>query len=102
MILANQDLGAIESIYGRPLLKTFYNNLNNKIILRIEDPETSRFLSEAFGERGIVKKMESRSMSPGDWGDRHTISDQDKIDKIILQSQFQDLKDFQAYIKIGI
>ena len=101
MILANQDLGAIESLYGRPLLKTFYNNLNNKFILRIEDPETSRFLSEAFGEREIVKKMESRSMSPGDWGDRHTISDQDKIEKLILQSQFQDLKDFQAYIKLG-
>ena len=101
MILANQDLGAVESIYGRPLLKTFYNNLNNKFILRIEDPETSRFLSEAFGEREIVKKMESRSMSPGDWGDRHTISDQDKIEKVILQSQFQDLKDFQAYIKLG-
>ena len=101
MILANQDLGAVESIYGRPLLKTFYNNLNNKFILRIEDPETSRFLSEAFGEREIVKKMESRSMSPGDWGDRHTISDQDKIEKVILQSQFQDLKDFQAYMKLG-
>ena len=101
MILANQDLGAIESLYGRPLLKTFYNNLNNKFILRIEDPETSRFLSEAFGEREIVKKMESRSMSPGDFGDRHTISDQDKIEKLILQSQFQDLKDFQAYIKLG-
>lgn len=101
MILANQDLGAIESIYGRPLLKTFYNNLNNKFILRIEDPETSKFLSEAFGEREIIKKMESRSMSPGDFGDRHTISDQDKTEKVILQSQFQDLKDFQAYIKIG-
>jgi type IV secretory pathway TraG/TraD family ATPase VirD4 len=101
LILANQDLGAIESIYGRPLLKTFYNNLNNKFILRIEDPETSKFLSDAFGEREIIKKMESRSMAPGDFGDRHTISDQDKIEKILLQSQFQDLKDFNCYIKIG-
>lgn len=101
LVLANQDLGAIEATYGRPLLKTFYNNLNNKFVLRIEDPETSKFLSEAFGEREIIKKMESRSMSPGDFGDRHTISDQDKIEKILLQSQFQDLKDFQAYVKLG-
>lgn len=101
LLLANQDLGAIESTYGRPLLKTFYNNLSNKIILRIEDPETSRFLSDAFGEREIIKKMESRSMSPGDFGDRHTISDQDKIEKVLLQSQFQDLRDFEAYVKLG-
>ena len=68
MILTNQNISAIESIYGRALLKTFYNNLNNKFILRIEDPETSRFLSEAFGDREIIKKMESQSMRPGDWG----------------------------------
>ena len=101
LLLANQDLGAIESTYGRPLLKTFYNNLSNKFILRIEDPETSRFLSDAFGEREIIKKIESRSMSPAAFGDRHTISDQDKIEKILLQSQFQDLKDFEAYVKLG-
>lgn len=40
-------------------------------------------------------------MSPTDLGDRISISEQEKLEKIILPTQFQALKDFHAYLKIA-
>jgi hypothetical protein len=49
----------------------------------------------------VVKKFSSSQMSPTDLGDRISISEQEKLEKIILPTQFQDLKDFHTYLKIA-
>ena len=40
-------------------------------------------------------------MSPTDLGDRFSISDHEKLEKIILPTEFQNLKDFQTFLKIA-
>jgi hypothetical protein len=40
-------------------------------------------------------------MSPTDLGDRFSISDQERLEKIILPTEFQNLKDFQTFLKIA-
>jgi type IV secretory pathway TraG/TraD family ATPase VirD4 len=101
LVLANQDLGSVGNIYGHDQKETFFNNFNLHLIFRINDPTTAEFLSRAFGEREVVKKFSSSQMSPTDLGDRISISEQEKLEKIILPTQFQDLKDFHAYLKIA-
>ncbi|MCI0623920.1 MAG: type IV secretion system DNA-binding domain-containing protein [Acidobacteria bacterium] len=101
LVLANQDLGSVGNIYGHDQKETFFNNFNLHLIFRLNDPTTAEFLSRAFGEREVVKKFSSSQMSPTDLGDRISISEQEKLEKIILPTQFQDLKDFHAYLKIA-
>lgn len=101
LVLANQDLGSVGNLYGQDQKETFFNNFNLHLIFRINDPTTAEFLSKAFGEREVVKKFSSSQMSPTDLGDRISISEQEKLEKIILPTQFQDLKDFHTYLKIA-
>jgi type IV secretory pathway TraG/TraD family ATPase VirD4 len=101
LICANQDLGRIEDTYGKANTTTFYNNFNTNFIFRINEPKTADFLSQAIGERQIVKKVESRQMSPSEIGDRKGISDQEKTERIFLPTEFQNLADFEAVIKIS-
>jgi type IV secretory pathway TraG/TraD family ATPase VirD4 len=101
LVLANQDLGSVGNIYGHDQKETFFNNFNLHLIFRLNDPTTAEFLSRAFGEREVVKKFSSSQMSPTDLGDRISISEQEKLEKIILPTQFQDLKDFHTYLKIA-
>jgi type IV secretory pathway TraG/TraD family ATPase VirD4 len=101
LVLANQDLGSVGNTYGHDQKETFFNNFNLHLIFRINDPTTADFLSKAFGEREVVKKFSSSQMSPTDLGDRISISEQEKLEKIILPTQFQGLKDFHAYLKIA-
>ena len=100
-VLANQDLGSVGNIYGHDQKETFFNNFNVHLIFRLNDPTTADFLSKAFGEREVVKKFSSSQMSPTDLGDRISISEQEKLEKIILPTQFQALHDFHTYLKIA-
>jgi type IV secretory pathway TraG/TraD family ATPase VirD4 len=101
MVVANQDLGKIEDVYGRPNKMTFYNNFNTGFFLRLNDPDTAEFLSRSIGEREIIKRMEGRQLSPKDYGDRKTITDQDKIEKLMLPSEFMHIPDFRAVVKFS-
>ncbi len=45
--------------------------------------------------------MEGRQLSPKDIGDRKTINDQDKIEKLMLPSEFMHITDFHAIVKLS-
>lgn len=101
LICSTQDLGRIEEAYGKSNTKTFFNNFGTNIFFRIKEPETAKFLSDALGEKEIITRMESRQMSPSEIGDRKSISDQEKMKKLILPTEFQELPDLHAIISIS-
>jgi hypothetical protein len=101
LVLANQDLGSVSNIYGSDQKETFFNNFNVHLIFRLNDPTTAEFLSKAFGEREVIKKFQSSQFSPSDLGDRFSMSEQEKLEKIVLSTEFQSLPDFHAYLKIA-
>jgi len=101
LCLANQDLGSVSDIYGKDKKETFFNNFNVHLVFRLNDPDTSEFLSKAFGEREVIKKFRSSSFSPNDLGDRFSLSEQEKLEKVILPTEFQSLPDFHTYLKIA-
>jgi len=101
LVLANQDLGSVSNIYGSDQKETFFNNFNVHLIFRLNDPTTAEFLSKAFGEREVIKKFHSSQFSPSDLGDRFSMSEQEKLEKIVLATEFQSLPDFHAYLKIA-
>jgi type IV secretory pathway TraG/TraD family ATPase VirD4 len=101
LVVASQDLGDVAALYGHDLKSTFFNNFNSNFIFRLIDPVTAKFLSDAIGEREVHKKMESISMSPKDVGDRKSISTQDKKEAVLLPSEFQELDNFNAVVKIS-
>ena len=101
LALANQDLGSVANVYGSDQKETFFNNFNLHLVFRLNDPTTADFLSKAFGEREVIKKFHSSQFSPNDLGDRFSMSEQEKLEKIILPTEFQSLADFHAYLKIA-
>ena len=101
LFCANQDLGRIEEKYGRANLKTFFNNFNTNFVFRIREPETANFLSQAIGEQQKIKTSQSRQMSPQDIGDRKSMSEQEKTERLIMPTEFQFLQDLHAYINIA-
>jgi len=101
LLVANQDLGKVEDVYGRANTRTFYNNFNTGIILRLNDPDTAEFVSKSIGDRQVIKVMGSRQMSPRDAGDRKSLSDQDRTERVMLPSEFMSIPDFRAIARVG-
>lgn len=101
LICANQDLGRIEETYGRANLKTFFNNFNTNFIFRIREPETAEFLSKAIGEQQLIKTSLSRQMSPNSIGDRKSMNESEKTERLIMPTEFQNLPDLTAIINVA-
>ena len=101
LMCANQDLGRIEEQYGRANLKSFFNNFNTNITFRIREPETAEFVSKAIGEQQLIKMMQSRQMSPSEIGDRKSFSEQQKMERLIIPTEFQTQDDLHAIINIA-
>src|SRR4030095_1303995 len=101
LTVANQDLGAVADVYGNDKKETFFNNFNLHLVFRINDPTTAEFLAKAFGEREVIKKFQTSQFSPTDLGDRFSMNDQEKLEKVILPTEFQTLPNFHAYLKIA-
>ncbi len=88
-------------VYGSDKKETFFNNFNAHLVFRLNDPTTAEFLSKAFGEREVIKKFQSSQFSPSDLGDRFSMSEQEKLERIVLPTEIQNLPDFHAYLKIA-
>jgi type IV secretory pathway TraG/TraD family ATPase VirD4 len=101
LIVGNQDLGDIESLYGKCLTNTFYNNFNSHFFLRLNDPNTCDFISKAIGEAELYKQMKTSQVSPKSVGDRQGQTTHDKIDRSILPSELMNLADLNSILKIS-
>lgn len=101
LVAASQDLGRIEERYGKANLKTFFNNFNTTFTFRIREPETAEFLSKAIGEQQLIKTSLSRQMSPNSIGDRKSVNEQERTERLIMPVEFQGLPDLTAIINIA-
>lgn len=100
LILANQDLGSITEVYGENLKTSIFNNFNSLVCLGLNDPNTARFISDSIGQQEILKKTDSHQMSPNDIGDRVSINTNEKIEQVVLPSEFLNLPIFEGFLKI--
>lgn len=101
LICANQDLGRIEEVYGRAALKTFFNNFNTNFIFRIREPETAELLSRSIGEQQLRKTAHSRQLSPTDIGDRKSLSEHEKTERLFLPTELHLMPDLHAILSVA-
>jgi len=101
LIVANQDLGSVIHVYGEAQKSTFFNNFNNSVTFKLNDPQTAEYISKAVGDKEVIKVMDSHQMSPEAMGDRLSLNAQEKLEHVLLPSEFLHLREFQAYIKIA-
>src|SRR5207247_10464516 len=96
LVVASQDLGSLSDLYGADQKETSFNRFTVHLVFRLNDPTTAEFLSKAFGEREVIKKFQSSQFSPSDLGDRFSMSEQEKLEKIVLPTEIVNLRDFHT------
>ena len=101
LICANQDLGRLEETYGKPNIKTFFNNFNSLVVFRINEPESADFLSKAIGEQQLIRSTSNAQIAPSDFGDRKGFSEHEKLERVIIPSELHSFKDFEAILRVA-
>lgn len=100
VFLGIQDIGQVDKLYGKELRQAISNACGSSVMFSVADPETAKFLSEKVGEREISEVEESQSMGPEDMRDGISLSRRKRVEKLLLPSQFLDLPNLHAYVKL--
>lgn len=72
-----------------------------KVILQYSEPMGAKILSQFLGEKEIDRKKQGINRANNLDGDRVNESEEEKIKKIVLESEFGNLEPLTGFIKVG-
>jgi hypothetical protein len=100
VVLATQDRGQVEEIYGPNLTDAIFNSCNSWAAFRCKDPSTARIIVDRIGEWRFERQEESVSDRFDDGGDSINISKRIHREKLLLDSEIMGQEKLQAYIHV--
>jgi type IV secretory pathway TraG/TraD family ATPase VirD4 len=89
-IVGYQDIGQLETRYGKETARTILSNCATKAIFNPQEIESARAFSEYLGEEEIQRKQKSRGQSGGKGSSN--VSDQDTTRKLFSPDRFLRMK----------
>jgi hypothetical protein len=100
-LIAFQGLSQANEIVGDNLLKSLFQMCGTKIVLQYSEPYGQKVLSQFLGEQEIDRKKQGINRASQIGQDRINESEEEKIKKIVLESEFANLEPLEAFIKVG-
>lgn len=100
-VLAFQALSQLSEIVGENLLKSLFQMCGTKIILQYSEPQGAKLLSQFLGEKEIDRKKFGVNRANNLSGDRVNENEEEKLKKIVLESEFANLESLNGFIKVG-
>lgn len=101
--VATQSLPQLERLIKKEGTRELFQHLSNKFLFQYNEPEGSEWLSKYLNEQEIDRLKESYTQS-GDTDlnkDRFQESDEEKLKRIVLPSEFNSLKPLEAFAIVG-
>ena len=99
-VLGMQSIAQLRVSYGRDEAEALLGQPQTQLLLRLPDPETARWASQAIGERHIVREIKSESHGYSTTGNQST-SWQHQVEAAVLPSQVQALPKLEGYLRVA-
>ena len=99
-VLGAQDMSSLSKVYGQELSRVIANNCRNKLIMNVDDSYTSKWCSDLFGEGELEEWHEGLSYGAHEMRDGISSNKTQRLKKVILPSEFAQLKTGSGYIKV--
>jgi len=100
VVLATQDRGQIEEIYGPNLTDAIFNSCNSWAALRCKDSATARLIVDRVDEWRFERQEESFTDRFDDGGDSINIAKRIIREKLLLDTNIMGQSKLQAYIHV--
>ncbi len=100
-ILAFQALSQLSEIVGENLVRSLFQMCGTKVIMQYSEPQGAKLLSQFLGEKEVDRKKIGVNKANNLSGDRVNENEEEKIKKIVLESEFANLEPLTGFIKVG-
>ncbi|WP_152056938.1 type IV secretory system conjugative DNA transfer family protein [Aliarcobacter butzleri] len=100
-IVATQSLPQLEKLIKREGVRSLFQLLSNKIIGQYDEPDGQKFICSFVGEQEIKREKKSDSEGVKFTDSRTNIAEEEKLKKIILESELSNLPPLNFFLKLG-
>ncbi|SCC94403.1 Type IV secretion-system, TraD, DNA-binding domain protein [Thiomonas sp. X19] len=102
-ILGMQSISQVHALYGRENATSMFSSISNSLTLRAPDAETAEYLSKGFGDKQIMRVMQSGGSSSNAQGDSSSSnwSQQIVTERLVLPAEISSLPDLCGYVKLS-
>lgn len=101
IVLGLQQVSQVQEIYGQDRARTIMGQCATKLILRAQDPETAKFLSEQLGRRLVRRMDETTSYGANSIRDGVGLTPKEEFEPVALPEDILNLPKFQGYIRLS-
>ncbi len=102
-LLGMQSISQVHALYGRENATSMLSSISNSLTLRAPDAETAEYLSKGFGDKQILRVMQSGGSSSNAQGDSSSSnwSQQIVTERLVLPAEISSLPDLCGYVKLS-
>ncbi|MDR2017907.1 MAG: type IV secretion system DNA-binding domain-containing protein [Syntrophobacterales bacterium] len=95
-----QDIRQLNNLYTPDAADTIVNACCSSVIFAVSDPKTAKYLVDKIGDEEIIETEETFNMGVSNYRDGVSLTQREKRQRLILDSELMNLPDLHAYVKI--
>lgn len=99
VIATAQTIALFRETYGHDTTQTILATLGTWLTLRVSDPETAKYMSEAINDEEFRRTVKSSGKSDG--GPSENAQEQYSTRRVVMPSQLQKLRNLHGYLNIS-
>lgn len=100
LVAGFQAISQFEHIYGRDKTRSILQGFQNNVFFRANEESLKKHMSDVCGDLEIEESTQSVSFGKEDYNDRENLSKQRRLKKIFLPTEFSQLKNLEAVLKL--
>lgn len=100
-MISFQGLSQLVEITSEHIMKSLFQMCGTKIALQYSEPYGQKILSQFLGEKEVERKKYGINRAGEMAQDRLNENEEEKIKKVVLESEFSNLEPLEGFIKIG-
>ena len=100
-MISFQGLTQVSELVGDHVMKSLFQMCGTKIALQYSEPFGQKILSQFLGEKEIERKKYGINRASEVTQDRINENEEEKLKKVVLESEFANLEPLEGFIKIG-
>jgi type IV secretory pathway TraG/TraD family ATPase VirD4 len=101
VVIAFQAIGQLRDTYGQNAAGTIVGQAGTQLVMRLGDPESTKWATELLGRSEIEEHRSSASLDSDAWSDKGSLSTTRATKPIVLDSEISDLPPLTGFLRLS-
>ena len=101
VVIAFQAIGQLRDTYGQHAAGTIVGQAGTQLVMRLGDPESTRWATELLGRSEVEEHRSSASLDSDAWTDKGSLSTMRQTKPVVLDSEIGHLAPLTGFLRLS-